>query len=97
MKVFTDHARPVYALSFSPDGRWVGTGSGDGWLHLYNVKVNFIPSFLHLILMQKLCRRKPRPGVGLQDPKSPAFSRSLGNNLAMSIESVSPLNDIKSA
>ncbi|KAF7965180.1 hypothetical protein HWV62_45250 [Athelia sp. TMB] len=21
-----------------PDGKWMGTGSGDGWLHLYNVK-----------------------------------------------------------
>jgi len=38
LKVFSDHKRPVYALTFSPDGRWLGTGSGDGWLHIYSVK-----------------------------------------------------------
>ncbi|GLB35783.1 putative WD40 repeat-like protein [Lyophyllum shimeji] len=37
LKVFTDHKRPVYTVSFSPDGRWLATGSGDGWLHIYNV------------------------------------------------------------
>ncbi|KAF9469758.1 WD40-repeat-containing domain protein [Collybia nuda] len=39
LKVFDDHRRPVYALSFSPDGRWLSTGSGDGWLHIYNVSL----------------------------------------------------------
>ncbi|KAJ7292731.1 WD40 repeat-like protein [Mycena rebaudengoi] len=38
LKVFTDHKRPVYALRFSPSGRWLATGSGDGWLHIYDVK-----------------------------------------------------------
>ncbi|KAG6919042.1 hypothetical protein DXG01_009752 [Tephrocybe rancida] len=37
LKVFNDHKRPVYTLSFSPNGRWLATGSGDGWLHVYNV------------------------------------------------------------
>jgi len=37
LKVFTDHKRPVYTVSFSPNGRWLATGSGDGWLHVYNV------------------------------------------------------------
>jgi transducin (beta)-like 1 len=34
----------VYALRFSPSGRWLATGSGDGWLHIYDVKVGNSPS-----------------------------------------------------
>ncbi|KAG6851329.1 hypothetical protein H0H93_005727 [Arthromyces matolae] len=37
LKVLTDHKRPVYTLTFSPDGRWLATGSGDGMLHIYSV------------------------------------------------------------
>ncbi|KAF9444599.1 WD40 repeat-like protein [Macrolepiota fuliginosa MF-IS2] len=37
-KILTDHKRPVYALAFSPDGKWLATGSGDGWLLIYWVK-----------------------------------------------------------
>ncbi|KAG5716340.1 F-box-like/WD repeat-containing protein TBL1XR1 [Termitomyces sp. T112] len=37
LKVFSDHKRPVYTLSFSPNGRWLATGSGDGWMHIYSV------------------------------------------------------------
>ena len=39
LKVLAEHQRPVYALTFSPDGRWLGTGSGDGWMNIYSVKV----------------------------------------------------------
>ncbi|KAJ7919314.1 WD40 repeat-like protein [Mycena leptocephala] len=38
LQVFTDHKLPVYALKFDPTGRWVSTGSGDGWFHVYDVK-----------------------------------------------------------
>ncbi|KAJ6611485.1 WD40 repeat-like protein [Mycena sp. CBHHK59/15] len=38
LKVFSDHKRPVYALKFNPTGRWIATGSGDGWLYIYDVK-----------------------------------------------------------
>ncbi|KAJ7157165.1 WD40 repeat-like protein [Mycena filopes] len=38
LKVFSDHKRPVYALKFHPTGRWLATGSGDGWVHIYDVK-----------------------------------------------------------
>ncbi|TFK77481.1 WD40 repeat-like protein [Pluteus cervinus] len=37
LHVFSDHRRSIYALIFSPDGQWLATGSGDGFLHIYNV------------------------------------------------------------
>lgn len=40
LKIFCDHRRPVYTLSFSPDGYWLATGSGDGWLHIYSSEVS---------------------------------------------------------
>jgi transducin (beta)-like 1 len=40
LKIFGDHKRPVYTLSYSPDGYWLATGGGDGWLHIYNVDVS---------------------------------------------------------
>lgn len=44
LKVFADHKRPVYALDFSPNGQFLSTGSGDGWLYIYDVKVNILHS-----------------------------------------------------
>ncbi|KAJ7235085.1 WD40 repeat-like protein [Mycena haematopus] len=38
LHVFEDHKLPIYTLKFSPTGRWVATGSSDGWLHVYDVK-----------------------------------------------------------
>ncbi|KAK7063722.1 F-box-like/WD repeat-containing protein TBL1Y [Favolaschia claudopus] len=38
LKTFNDHKLPVYALKFSPTGRWMTTGSGDGWVHVYDVQ-----------------------------------------------------------
>ncbi|KAF8743705.1 hypothetical protein AX14_001230 [Amanita brunnescens Koide BX004] len=38
LKVFADHRRPLFSLSFSPNGKWLATGSGDGWLHIYSVQ-----------------------------------------------------------
>lgn len=40
LKVFADHKRPVYALDFSPNGQFLSTGSGDGWLYIYDVKTH---------------------------------------------------------
>lgn len=40
LKHFGDHTKPVYALSFSPNGRLFATGGGDGYLHVYNVEVS---------------------------------------------------------
>src|SRR6266478_4695041 len=39
LQVFTHHKKPIYAISFSPDGRWLATGGGDGWFHLYDAAV----------------------------------------------------------
>ncbi|KAI9507804.1 WD40 repeat-like protein [Russula earlei] len=36
LKVFTHHKKPIYAITFSPDGNWLATGGGDGWFHLYD-------------------------------------------------------------
>ncbi|KAJ7057089.1 WD40 repeat-like protein [Mycena amicta] len=38
LHVFADHKRSVYAVKFSPSGRWIATCSGDGWLHVYDFK-----------------------------------------------------------
>ncbi|KAK2461515.1 hypothetical protein APHAL10511_005978 [Amanita phalloides] len=38
LKVFADHRRPLFSLTFSPNGKWLATGSGDGWLHIYSVQ-----------------------------------------------------------
>ncbi|KAA1467843.1 WD40 repeat-like protein [Dentipellis sp. KUC8613] len=38
LKVFSNHKRPIYTITFSPDGHWLATGSGDGWMHVYDVK-----------------------------------------------------------
>lgn len=46
LHVFEDHKLPVYALRFSPTGRWVATGSSDGWLHVYDVKVRLLSVLL---------------------------------------------------
>ncbi|KAI6135491.1 WD40 repeat-like protein [Pisolithus croceorrhizus] len=40
LRVLMDHTKPVYSLSFSPEGFQLATGGGDGYLHLYDVKVS---------------------------------------------------------
>jgi transducin (beta)-like 1 len=47
LKVFTHHNKVVYAIQFSPDGRWLATGGGDGHFHLYDAAV--CSSFPHRI------------------------------------------------
>jgi len=37
LQVFTHHKKPIYSIAFSPDGRWLATGGGDGLVHLYDV------------------------------------------------------------
>ncbi|PFH52342.1 hypothetical protein AMATHDRAFT_57411 [Amanita thiersii Skay4041] len=37
LRTFTDHKRPVFTLVFSKNGKWLATGSADGWLHVYDV------------------------------------------------------------
>nr|GAT45993.1 predicted protein [Mycena chlorophos] len=38
LHIFADHKRPIYTLKISPDHRWLATGSGDGWLHVYDLE-----------------------------------------------------------
>ncbi|THV01436.1 WD40 repeat-like protein [Dendrothele bispora CBS 962.96] len=38
LHTFSDHVRPVYALSISPNNCWMATGGGDGWLFVYSLK-----------------------------------------------------------
>ncbi|KAF8335143.1 WD40-repeat-containing domain protein [Amanita rubescens] len=38
LKVLADHERPIFSMTFSPNGKWLATGSGDGWLHIYSVE-----------------------------------------------------------
>lgn len=47
LHVFRDHRRPLYALTFSPDGKLIATGSGDGWMHIYCTRVRFTLAFHH--------------------------------------------------
>ncbi|KAJ6510655.1 WD40 repeat-like protein [Mycena sanguinolenta] len=42
LHIFEDHKLPIYTIKFSPTGRWVATGSSDGWLHVYDVKAGKI-------------------------------------------------------
>jgi WD40 repeat protein len=47
LHVFREHRRPLYALKFSPDGKLIATGSGDGWMHIYRTRVRFTLAFHH--------------------------------------------------
>ncbi|KAF7302961.1 hypothetical protein MKEN_01258700 [Mycena kentingensis (nom. inval.)] len=38
LHIFSDHKRGIFSIRFSPDGRWLASGGGDGWLHIYDVK-----------------------------------------------------------
>lgn len=77
--MFADHSRPVYALSFSPDGHWLSTGSGDGWFYVYDVLVSrdrFVSTCS--ICVNSLNRRGRRNGRGLLVQKSLECLRSTG-------------------
>ena len=50
LQVFTHHKKPIYSIAFSPDGLWLATGGGDGWVHLYDVAVRYL--FFSLFLWE---------------------------------------------
>ena len=37
LKTLTGHARPIYSVSFSPDGKTLASGSSDGTLLLWDM------------------------------------------------------------
>lgn len=39
LKIFADSKKPLFSLCFSQDQRWLVTGGGDGWVHVYDVEV----------------------------------------------------------
>ncbi|KAI0639523.1 WD40 repeat-like protein [Trametes polyzona] len=43
LRIFHDHRGVVYNLTFSPDGRRFATAGGDGWMHVYDVRVSTLP------------------------------------------------------
>nr|GAT59520.1 predicted protein [Mycena chlorophos] len=38
LHTLADHKRDLFAIRFSPSGRFLATAAGDGWLHVYDVK-----------------------------------------------------------
>ncbi|KAH8110643.1 WD40 repeat-like protein [Phellopilus nigrolimitatus] len=37
LRSISDHKRAAYTLTFSPEGKFFATGSGDGWLYIYDI------------------------------------------------------------
>ena len=51
---YEDHMRPIYAVAISPDGKFLATGGGDGWLHIYHIRVRPGPLRFFVELTQHL-------------------------------------------
>src|SRR5258708_38483856 len=68
LQVFTHHKKPIYAISFSPDGKWLATGGGDGWFHLYDAAVRFTSVCCSSHLISSRCiRRRKKFGPGFRN------------------------------
>lgn len=62
LKVFSDHTKPVYAVTFSPDGRFLTCGGGDGWVYIYDMVVS---ANCHLSIKYSLILNGLDEGEGL--------------------------------
>jgi transducin (beta)-like 1 len=40
LRVFAENTKPLFSITFSPEGRFVATGSEDGYLYIYNTAVS---------------------------------------------------------
>lgn len=77
----------IFALAFSPDARFFTTGSGDGWLHVYDVKVMlFIVSFFYLRAHVQFSRPRRNVTRGLLATSDLESSRLIGNSQGTQIE-----------
>ena len=79
LKVFTDHTKYVFALSFSPDGSLLASGGGDGALNMYDVKVGRIHSLEVNGKADYWWRRENGPGLGRVERRR-VFSRLTGRD-----------------
>ncbi|KAG6333058.1 hypothetical protein ID866_6035 [Astraeus odoratus] len=76
LKVFADHTKHVYSLSFSPDGCQLITGGGDGYLYMYDSKCRSIFVFT-IRRVAWLVTGPTMLVVGLSNAFRPAVSRNL--------------------
>ncbi len=86
LHVFSDHKMAIFALAFSPDARFFTTGSGDGWLHVYDVKVILrVDPFLRLGTHAKFYRPRRSATRGVSAMSDLGSSRLIGNSRGMPI------------
>lgn len=79
LKVFTDHTKHVFALSFSPDGTQLVSGGGDGSLNMYDVKVSRDPAFEAYDRADCWWRRENGLGLGVAERRR-VFLRLTGRD-----------------
>lgn len=54
LRVFTENTKPLFSITFSPEGRFVATGSEDGYLYIYNAAVSSFTMYIFLTEIQHL-------------------------------------------
>lgn len=52
LRAISDHKRAAYTLTFSPEGKFLATASGDGWIYVYRVPVSKLLGFLFFVRLK---------------------------------------------